>query len=134
MFLLDTNIASELVKKTPDLKVASRLQNEFPARLFISSLTVFELRYGAARSTRPASLWARIQREIVNHFQVLPLDANDALAAADVRSSLAGSGYNLAVQDVLLAGAATSRDMTLVTRIVRHFDRILNLRVENWFA
>ena len=133
MFLLDTNIVSELVKKAANLKVTARLSNEPPASLLISSVTIFELRYGAARSDKPASLWARIQREIINRFQVLPVDANDALAAADIMSALAGSGYNLALQDVLLAGVATNRGMTFVTRNVRHFDRILNLRVENWF-
>jgi tRNA(fMet)-specific endonuclease VapC len=133
MFLLDTNIVSELVKRAGDAKVTARLSSEPPSGLFISSVTVFELRYGAARSAKPASLWARIEREIINRFQVLPVDPNDALAAADVMSALAGSGYNGALQDIWLAGVATNRGLTLVTRNVRHFDRILNLRVENWF-
>jgi tRNA(fMet)-specific endonuclease VapC len=64
---------------------------------------------------------------------VLPFDADDALAAADVMSALAGSGYNAALQDIWLAGLATNRGLTLVTRNIRHFNRILNLRVENWF-
>jgi predicted nucleic acid-binding protein len=133
MFLLDTNIVSELVKRAADVKVTARLQSEPAPSLFISSVTVFELRYGAARSAKPASLWSRIQREIINRFQVLPVETNDALAAADVMAALAGSGYNGALQDIWLAGLAANRGLTLVTRNVRHFDRILNLRVENWF-
>jgi predicted nucleic acid-binding protein len=132
-FLLDTNVLSELVKRTVDLKVHARLQSEPSSSLFISSVTVFELRYGAARSAKPASLWARIQREIIDRFQSLPFDSNDARAAADVMSALAGSGYRGALQDIWLAGVATNRGLTLVTRNVRPFDRILNLRVENWF-
>ena len=133
MFLLDTNVVSELVRRTGNVKLTTRLNAESPSTLFISSVTVFELRYGAARSAKPASLWGRIQREIINRFQVLPIDVNDALAAADIMSALTGSGYSGALQDIWLAGTATNRGMILVTRNVRHFDRILNLRVENWF-
>ena len=133
MWLLDTNIVSELVKRAADVKVTDRLQRESLASLFISSVTVFELRYGAARSAKPASLWTRIQGEILNRFQVLPIDANDALAAADIMSGLAGAGYSGALQDIWLAGVASNRDLTLVTRNVRHFERIPGLRVENWF-
>lgn len=133
MFLLDTNIVSDLVKKVGNTKVIGRLQRESPTSLYISSVTVFELRYGAARSAKPASFWDRIQREIINRFRVLPVDADDALAAADVLAVLSGSGCNAALQDVWLAGVAANRGLTLVTRNVRHFERILNIRVENWF-
>jgi tRNA(fMet)-specific endonuclease VapC len=133
MFLLDTNIVSELVKRAANVNVTARLRSEPASSLFISSVTVFELRYGAARSAKPASLWSRIQREVINHFPALPFDADDALAAADIMSVLASSGYNTALQDIWLAGLATNRGLTLVTRNVRHFNRILNLRVENWF-
>jgi len=65
VFLLDTNIVSEIVKRAPEAKVLARLNREPPTSLHISSVTVFELRFGAARSAKPASLWARIQRDIL---------------------------------------------------------------------
>jgi len=133
VFLLDTNIVSELVRKTSDKKVMTRLSRETASDMFICSVTVFKLRFGAARSAKPASLWGRIQREIIGRFQVLPFEAADALAAADIMSSLAGSGHNAALQDIWLAGVAANRALTFVTRNRRHFDRILNLKIENWF-
>jgi len=133
VFLLDTNIVSELIRKTSDIKVMTRLNREVPSDLFICSVTVFELRFGAARSAKPASLWGKIQRDIIGRFQVLPFETTDALAAADIKSSLAGSGHNAAFQDIWLAGVATNRDLTFVTRNSRHFDRILSLKIENWF-
>jgi tRNA(fMet)-specific endonuclease VapC len=101
--------------------------------LFICSVTVFELRYGAARSAKPASFWGRIQRDVIARFDVLPFEAADALAAADIMSALAGSGRNAALQDIWLAGVAANRNLTFVTRNLRHFDPILNLKIENWF-
>ena len=81
MFLLDTNIVSELVKRVPDSKVLARLNSEPRAELCISSVTVFELRFGTARSAKPASLWARIQRHILSRFQVMPFTEQDDAAA-----------------------------------------------------
>jgi predicted nucleic acid-binding protein len=133
VFLLDTNIVSELLRKTPDSRVLARLNTETALSLFICPVTVFELRYGAARSAKPASLWGRIQSEIIGRFNVLPFEAADALAAADIMSALAGGGRNAALQDIWLAGAAAHRNLTFVTRNRRHFDHILNLKIENWF-
>ena len=134
MFLLDTNIVSELVKRAPDARVVARLNAEPPATLFLSSVSVFELRFGAARSAKPAALWSRIQREILSRFPVLPFDEADALAAADLMAPLVGAGTNLAVQDVWLAGVAFRRDLVFVTRNGRDFDQITGLKVENWFV
>ena len=133
MFLLDTNIVSEIVKRTPDARILARLNSEAPASLHISSVTVFELRFGAARSVKPASLWARIQRDILARFQVLPFTEQDALAAADLMAPLVAGGHSLALQDICLAGVAFARNLAFVTRNRRDFDRITGLKVENWF-
>ena len=133
MFLLDTNIVSEIVKRAPDTKVLTRINRERLDTLHISSITVFELRFGAARSVKPAALWARIQRDIVGHFHVLPFTQQDALAAADLMAPVVAGGHNLALQDVWLAGVAFGRNLTFVTRNRRDFDRITGLKVENWF-
>ena len=81
----------------------------------------------------PASLWGRIQREIIGRFGLLPFETADAVAGADIMSVLAGAGRNAALQDIWLAGAAVNRNLTFVTRNRRHFDPILNLKIENWF-
>ena len=133
MFLLDTNVVSEIVKRAPDGKVLARLSSETSASLFISSISVFELRFGAARSAKPASLWARIQRDIIGRFQVLPFTEQDALVAADIMAPLVSGGQNLALQDIWLAGVASNRNLIFVTRNRRDFDRITGLTVENWF-
>jgi len=133
VLLLDTNIVSEIVKRAPEAKVLARLSGEPPVRLHISVVTVFELRFGAARSAKPASLWARIQRDIIGRCQILAFTENDALAAADLMAPLIAGGHNLALQDIWLAGVAFARDLTLVTRNRRDFARFTGLKLENWF-
>ncbi len=133
MFLLDTNIVSELVRRNPEAKILARLNAEPASGLFLSAVSVFELRFGAARSVKPASLWAGIQRDILGRVQVLPFTEEDALAAADLMAPLVAGGRNLALQDIWLAGVAFHRNLTLVTRNRRDFDRITGLKLENWF-
>jgi predicted nucleic acid-binding protein len=133
VYLLDTNIVSELMRRMPDARIKARLNAEAPDGLFICSVTVFELRYGAARSAKPGSLWARIEREIVARFRLLSFEQKDAIAAADIMSGLVGSGHNAAIQDILLAGVALNHNFTFVTRNRKHFDRMTSLQVENWF-
>jgi predicted nucleic acid-binding protein len=60
VFLLDTNVVSELIKRTPDPKLVTRVARENPSDLYISTISEFELRYGAARSAKPAAFWRRI--------------------------------------------------------------------------
>jgi predicted nucleic acid-binding protein len=133
VWLLDTNIASELVKRMPDPLVQRRYDAAPDAELAINSVTLFELRFGAARAPHPAKLWGRIERRILPRCQVLPLRKDDALAAADLLSSLAGAGHNITIQDILIAGTAWATGRTLVTRNTRHFHRIIGLKLEDWF-
>ena len=79
VFLLDTNIVSELVKRIPDTRVLARLRQEAALGLCICPVTVFELRFGAARSAKPAALWGKIQHEIIERFDVVPFEAADAV-------------------------------------------------------
>ena len=110
-----------------------RLNGQDPSGLYISAVTVFELRFGAARSAKPAALWSRIQNDILSRIQILPLSDADAIAAADLMATAVGVGRNLAIQDLLLAGTAFQRGFTVVTRNRRDFDPIVGLKVENWF-
>ena len=133
MYLLDTNIVSELVRRDPNPKVMAQLKRLSSDGLFLSVVSIFELRYGAARSAKPASLWARIEAEILPRFAIIPFEQIDALAAGDLRASLAAKGTSIGLQDILLAGVAYNRKLTFVTRNRSDFDRVVGLQVENWF-
>lgn len=84
MFLLDTNIVSEIVRRVPDANVLARLNQVAAASLHTGAVAVSELRFGAARLAKPASLWARIQRDVIGRFRVLPFTSTDMLAGIPV--------------------------------------------------
>ena len=65
---------------------------------------------------------------------VLPFDEVAAEAYGSLRARLEAEGRRLDEPDLRIASIALSRDLTLVTANVRHFDRVPGLRVDNWLA
>lgn len=122
-FLLDTNVASEMVKPKPDPGVMKWIAEADEMLLYFSVVTFGEIRKGIASST-DATRRIHIEnwlRALVNRFaeRILPVD----LAVADRWGNLAGSckvkGVTLPVVDGILAATALHHNLTLVTRNVR---------------
>jgi tRNA(fMet)-specific endonuclease VapC len=100
----------------------------------LSSIVVFELRYGVARSQRK-----QFNAAAVNEFQfgggnllLLPFDDEDAAHAGALRAALAARGMPIGPYDVLIAGQALRHRATLVTANTREFARVPGLKVEDW--
>ena len=64
----------------------------------------------------------------------MPFDDVDARVAAEIRAVLRRAGTPIGPYDNLIAGQALARDLTLVTRNIREFERVQGLRLENWEA
>lgn len=65
-------------------------------------------------------------------FSILDFDQNDAFVAGEIRAALAAKGTPIGPYDVLIAGQAKARGLTLVTNNVGEFNRVENLHVEDW--
>ena len=65
-------------------------------------------------------------------FEVLDFDREDARQAGELRARLAAAGTPIGTYDVLIAGQALARAMTLVTHNIGEFQRVPELRVEDW--
>ena len=63
---------------------------------------------------------------------MVAFDTEDARASGRVRAALAASGRPIGAYDVLIAGQALARELTLVTHNTREFGRVEGLRVEDW--
>ncbi len=90
-----------------------------------------DLYYGAFRSRRRAR-----NLEVVDglQFEIVAFDREDAQHAGEIRATLAAEGTPIGAYDVLIAGQARSRDLTLVTRNMCEFRRVAGLRLEDWEA
>ena len=93
-----------------------------------------ELRYGSSRRPDRESFWERIEREILTRVTILGLGLNEALRAGDLLVHLSRRGELIGLEDLLIGVTALAHNYTVVTAHIRHFQRIPNVRVENWLA
>ena len=100
-----------------------------PRDFALSSIVTHELWCGAFKSRRTAENVGRVE---ALRFPVLEFDREDAKAAGEIRALLAAAGRPIGPYDVLIAGQALARDLTLITRNLGEFARVPGLRVENW--
>ena len=133
MYLLDTDILSNLLRPTPSTSLISKLAATPLERQFTSSITLGELVYGALRSrARREELLERLERVLLPNLPVLPFDSAAARRYGEIRAGLEDAGTPLGDADLRIGAIALVRSLTVVTGNVRHFQRIPGLGVENW--
>ena len=132
MFLLDTNILSELIKRQPSPGLVARLASEPTRSLFTSCICVMELRFGSALREDFKPFWARVSDEILSRVSILPVDVAEAIIAGDILAFLRRNGQPIGIEDVLIAATAINHGCVLVTANTRHFVKVGRLSVENW--
>lgn len=133
MISLDTNAISDFMQ--PDRRlIRMRYRDAVTAgrTIAVSSIVLFELQYGVARSSRRHENSLKLEQFMSGPVAVLPFDAEDALVAGEVRTALELRGTPIGPYDVLIAGQALRHGATLVTAKVREFSRVPGLMVEDW--
>ncbi len=126
-YLLDTNAVVALIRGHAGF--LSRMKKHAPADFGMPAIVAHELFCGAYRGSRQAENIARVD---ALQFEVLDFDKADARCAGELRAALAGVGTPIGPYDVLIAGQAWARDLTLVTHNTREFRRVSQIRVEDW--
>jgi len=126
MILLDTNVISALMQRKPDPAVVAWLNHQQPEQIWLPSVVVFELRYGAAihpEADRRRALDQRLDQllEELIEGRIAPLDAPAAQHAAQLAARRRSSGTSVDLRDTLIAGIALARAALLATRNSRHF-------------
>lgn len=125
-FLLDTNCISEIVRLKPEARVMDWMEAVDEALLYLSVLTLGEIRKGLAglpQSTRRTRLETWLEVELRARFsgRILPIDGEVAdrwgLLAADAKRN----GRPLSTIDGLLAATALRHNLTIVSRNVSDF-------------
>jgi tRNA(fMet)-specific endonuclease VapC len=132
VYLIDTNILSELVRKTPNKNLIAKIEGVPSTSLYTATVCVMELRYGALRRGNLGDLWLKIQQHIVSKLRILDFSYNEALKAAEVLYELYSIGKPIGIEDVMIGSIALSHSLAVVTSNTKHFSRIPNLQVENW--
>lgn len=129
-YLLDTNAVIAILKSATS-PIAAQIRRHDPREIVLSSVVTHELYFGAFKSQFPE---ANLKRLDALRFEVLAFDKEDSIAAGKVRAALQAAGTPIGPFDVLIAGQAFCRGLTLVTANTREFVRVPGLAVEDWSA
>lgn len=122
-YLIDTNVLSELKRKTPDAGVVNWFSQRPPSTLYLSVLTLGEIRKGIegiADETRRQKLIDWLETDLPNFFtgRILAVDVSVADRWGRI---VAAARRPLPAVDSLLAATAAEHDLVLVTRNVKDF-------------
>ena len=126
MILIDTNVVSELMRKSPEPPVEAWVEGHPVEELFFSAIGEAELRYGVAVmpvGRRRDALASDIESMLRAAFEgrILPFDSEAAHAYAEVASARRAAGRPVPMADCQIAAIARSRGMAVATRNVRDF-------------
>jgi hypothetical protein len=136
-FLLDTNLVSEWVKPRPDAGVVAWLAQVDEDRVFVSVMTLAELRYGiermgAGQRRKRLDAWLRDGLPLRFEGRILSIDTVIADAWGRMTARSAAAGRPIGVTDALIAATAEVHGLTLVTRNVSDFAPVLKPIVNPW--
>ena len=130
MYLLDTNICIYAINgRYP--KLSDQLLHIHPDDICVSSITIGELEYGAAKS-RCGDRTRLIMHAFLSNYEVLPFTEKDAILFGQLRAQLALSGTPIGAYDVMIAAQGVARNLTVVTHNTREFSRIPGIVLEDW--
>lgn len=129
LFLLDTNILSDLVRH-PQGVVKRWIERVGEDAVCTSIIAGAELRFGAAKRGSVA-LAAQVEK-VLGAMRVQPLDLPADREYGRLRLQLEQTGQPIGPNDLLIAAHALALGATVVTDNQREFQRVPGLRVENW--
>jgi tRNA(fMet)-specific endonuclease VapC len=135
MICLDTNVII-VSFNNPASPVRTRINQarDDGIPLAVSAIVAFELWSGAAKSGHRQRNTERLVDFFTGPIQILPLDAEDAREAGDIRAALERMGKPIGPYDILIAAQARRRNALLATANTREFARVPGLNTEYWAA
>ncbi len=136
MTILDTNVVSEFMLRSPSPKVIGWLDRQPRSSLWTTAVTIFEIRLGLQimpRSKRRDVLNQRFDDVLAQiNEQIVPFDTDAAQEAASLTASRKMQGRPRDLRDTMIAGIVLARRASLATRNAAHFDDISAPLIDPW--
>jgi tRNA(fMet)-specific endonuclease VapC len=130
MYMLDTNICIYIIKKKTE-KIVKTLKQERKSGLFISSITLAELEYANENSMYKEKNKIALM-EFLTIIDIRQFDEKAAQAYGKIKKELKDRRCLIGPFDMLIGAHAKALNMILVTNNTKEFERITELKIENW--
>ena len=130
MYLLDTSPCIEILRNTQS-PVRDRFEQHNPSEIYLCSVVIAELLYGARKSAQVAKNLSLV-RGFCAPFVSLPFDDRCAEHYGMIRADLERIGMRIGANDLFIASIAKSYDLILVTHNTDEFSRVAGLQLEDW--
>jgi toxin FitB len=137
MIILDTNVLSALMREQPEPRVLDWLDGQPAASIWITAITVMEIRFGLQAMPK-----GRRRDPLIQSFDLLlkdviegrisPFDADAGTRAADLMASRKRLGRPVEVRDTMIAGIVLANRATLATRNTKHFEELQVSLIDPW--
>lgn len=129
-YLLDTNMCIYAQKKNEN--VLTQLKEHWQEGLAISSITLAELEYGVKASAAPEKNSIALMK-FLSIVEILPFDTGAAEEYGNICAFLRKKGTPIGTMDMLISAHAKSEGVTVVTHNTREFERVPDLKLEDWY-
>jgi tRNA(fMet)-specific endonuclease VapC len=132
-YLLDTNACIALINgNPPSVRAKFRKATDLGGQVFVSSIALFELWCGVAKSSRRDLNKKRLETFFAGPIHPLSFEDQDAEIAGMIRADLESIGKPIGAYDLLIAGQAIRNKLTLITANLSEFARIKELAWADW--
>ena len=129
-FMIDTNTCIYIIKRKP-MEVIDRFRQLQISQVSISSITLSEIEYGVIKSSKPAQNYLALA-QFLAPMEILPYGDEAAQHYGKLRVYLEKQGTPIGSLDMLIAAHALSTNCVLVTNNIKEFQRVPNLKINNW--
>ena len=131
-YLFDTDTLSALLKPSPSQYLVDRIATVPASDQFISTISIFEIAYGAYKSTKPEKYLDFLQRAVLPKVRVLSFDETAARIAGRIKAEQEKAGTPVSPLDLQIAASALANGCILITGNTKHFKNISGLDTAGW--
>ena len=135
MVCLDTSFLIDVIKGNEKVKELERELDENNEDINIASPSIMELIKGIKlKENLPYIKETEKEKikDILSNFNILELDKNSAILAGEIEAELINNGLMIDIEDIMIGAISINNDEVLLTRNVKHFEKINGLKIESY--
>jgi tRNA(fMet)-specific endonuclease VapC len=134
MYLFDTDVLSNIVKRNPSKTLLQKIQKLPRGLQYTSSINIGEIYYGANRSSRREQIIEAFEERVFPRVHIVGFDEMSGKLFGELKGRLEKQSIVCSESDLRIASIAIQHDFILITGNTRHFERISGLSIENWIS